>query len=697
MKLNGKTVLLCNCEGTMKLDGEALRRACDADETAVINSHLCRTQIDRFKAALAAGGPVVVACTQEAPLFTEIAAEASTDPASQSALGFTNIRERAGWSQDADGRDGTAKIAALLAEAALDIEPTPSVSLRSEGRCLVYGGDQVALAAAEQLADRLDVTLLLRGGVEVPPPQVTRVPVSTGDIVQAKGHLGRFDLAVRNHAAAKVSSRGHLAFDGGGGESRLQCDLILDLSGGAPLFPGDERRDGYLRPDPGNPAAVQKALYDLAGMVGEFEKPIYVNYDASLCVHARSQIVGCSRCLDNCPTSAIQPDGDHVTIDPFVCGGCGQCSSACPTGAARYALPAADAVTGRLRTLLRAYLAAGGRQPALLLHDPRYGEELISTLARHGRGLPANVLPFPVNEVTQIGLDLLLAALGYGAGRVFILLPPGKTGESAALAQQISYADALTTGLGLGGGRCTILEHTDPSAIETLLYDEGQADSLAHGSFLPGGGRRTVTSLALHELHRAAAEPVAQIMLPEGAPYGAIQVDTDNCTLCLSCVSACPTGAILDNPAAPKLSFMETACVQCGLCRNTCPEKVIQLQPRYNFADSARQAVTLKEEEPFACIRCGEPFGIRSSIEAVIEKLAGRHAMFQNNSAIDRIKMCDNCRVVAQMEDGEFNAGPQRPLPRTTEDDLREREIQRQRAKLKEDFEAHREDDETPG
>jgi ferredoxin len=690
MKLNGKTVLLCNCEGSMSLDGEALRQACSADSAAAINSHLCRTQLETFKAAVQRGEPLVVACTQEAPLFAEIAAEAAPD----TPLGFTNIRERAGWAEQAGQKDATAKIAALLAEATLDIAPTPSLTLKSEGRCLIYGNDAVALEAAAQWADHLDVTLVLQSDAEVTPPPITLVPTFSGDIAWASGHLGAFDLAVRNLAAAGVSSRARLGFADKAVQTKLQCDLILDLSGGTPLFPGGERRDGYLRPDPGNPGAVQKALFDLTAMVGEFEKPIYVAYDGDLCVHSRSRIVGCSRCIDNCPAGAIQPDGDHVKIDPFTCGGCGHCSSVCPTGAASYALPTVEVVLQRLRTLLLAYFAAGGEQPTLLLHDPRHGEEMIAMLARHGRGLPANVIPFPLNEVTQIGLDLLLAALGYGAGRLLILWPPAKDDERAGLEQQIGYTDAMIAGLGFGDSRIMILEQGDPAAVEAVLYDLERADSLTRGGFLHTGGRRTVAALALYDLHRAAPRPVDQVALPEGAPYGAIVVDRDNCTLCLSCVSACPTGAILDNPASPKLSFMETACVQCGLCRNTCPEKVIQLQPRYNFANSARQAVTMKEEEPFECIRCGTPFGVKSSIEIIVEKLAGKHSMFQNPAAIDRIKMCDDCRVAVQMEAGDFNAGPQRPLPRTTEDDLREREVQRQRAKLKADFAARARDDE---
>ena len=104
-----------------------------------------------------------------------------------------------------------------------------------------------------------------------------------------------------------------------------------------------------------------------------------------------------------CPTGAISPAGNHVAIDPYVCAGCGSCASVCPTGAAEYALPPADALMRRVRTLMLAYRNAGGRDGVVLFHDGDHGEPLIDALARFGDGLPANVLPVRVNEVTQVG------------------------------------------------------------------------------------------------------------------------------------------------------------------------------------------------------------------------------------------------------------------------------------------------------
>ncbi|MCH7931923.1 MAG: 4Fe-4S dicluster domain-containing protein [Proteobacteria bacterium] len=667
MEIKGKKFLVCDCEGTMPLDAEALAKACGG-EAPKVYTQLCRSQIGEVQRAVLGETPVVVACTQEAPLFAEVKEDSNPN----ASLSFTNIRERAGWSDQAES--ASAKIAALLAEAALDIPPTPGVSMESQGVTLVYGRDETAIEAAKRLASRLDVTILLTDPDAVLPPKVVDVPVFKGTIAKASGHLGAFDLSVDGYAAMTPSSRGALAFGAPQDGATSTCELILDLTGGPPLFPAPDTRDGYFNPDPGNPAAVEKALFDIADMVGDFEKPIYVNYNPDICVHSRSERVGCTRCLDVCPTSAIAPDGDHVKIDPHVCAGCGSCASVCPTGAATYALPAGDAIFQRLRTLLGTYREAGGTAPVVLVHDTRHGDDMIHAIGRHGRGLPARVLPFALNEVTQVGLEFFAAALAYGAAQVRVLVGPSNRDHLPALAGQVELAESALSGLGYGAGRVALIDAEDPDAVEGELYGLEPVEPPAPASFLPMGGTRTVTMLALRHLHEHAPEPVDILPLPAGSPFGAVAVDTEGCTLCLACIGACPTGALIDNPDRPTVRFQEDACVQCGLCRNTCPESVITLSPRFNFTGEARAQLVLNEEEPFACVRCGKPFGTRASIERTVEKLA-EHSMYAGDpQALDRIKMCSDCRVIVQFEAPQPMATRPRPLTRTTDDYLHERE-----------------------
>jgi ferredoxin len=669
------SIFICSCEDTMPLDAAAVQRGCRGAN--VLSAHqLCRAELDRFRAAAAGGEPLIVGCTQEAPLFSEIADAGAAD------ITYINIRETAGWSKDALAAGP--KMAALLAAAAEPTPDIPFVSFNSEGVILIYGRDEQASAAASLLKDHLDVTVLIKPPADVTPSRVTDFPVVKGTIRAAKGYLGGFELTVDGYAQPAPSSRDALRFGASRDGAMSSCDIVLDISGGAPLFTAPDLRDGYLRADPGDPAAVLQAVLKARDLVGSFDKPRYITFTEDLCAHSRSGIVGCTRCLDLCPAGAIAPAGDHVAIDAYVCAGCGQCAAVCPTGAAAYALPPADSLMRRLRTLLTAYREAGGQQPVVLIHDGEHGTPLIDALARFGDGLPANVLPLAVNEVTQVGLETIAAGFAYGASAMRFLLRAKPRHDIAGLVRTLALAEPILVGLGFGAGGATTIETDDPDALGDALRAIERRDAAPRpASFLPVGAKRDVMRLALRELQRAAPTPVDVVALPQGAPFGTVEINVEGCTLCLACVSACPTGALLDDPERPMLRFAEDACVQCGLCKATCPEKVITLRPQLDFRAATAAARVLKEEEPFHCIRCGKPFGVKSTIERVTAKLEGKHWMFQNSAQrLDVIKMCEDCRVVAiSGQDFDPYGAPPRPNVRTTEDYLREREEQERKGK----------------
>ena len=669
MKDDGRIVLACSCEATMPLDAGALARGCAGELR--LGDQLCGRDLNLFKAAITSGAEVTVSCTQEAPLFAEVAEEVGA----AERVTFANIREYAGWSKDAEAAGP--KMAALLAAAAEPMPAAALVSLESKGVALIYGRDEKAIEAAVRLADHLDVTVLLHRPGEIAPRPANEFPVLQGTIASAKGHLGAFVLRINDYATPLPSSRTHLVFGEPRDGATSHCDLIIDLSGGTPLFTAHDLRSGYLRAEPRNGAAVERALFEASHLVGEFDKPRFVEFRAELCAHSRSRITGCTRCLDVCPTGAISPAGDHVAIDPYICAGCGSCAAVCPTGAEEYALPPADSLMRRLRTLMLAYREAAGRDGVVLFHDGDHGEPLIHALARFGEGLPANVLPVRVNEVTQVGLEAIAALFAYGAVGVKFLARAKPKHDIAALVRTIALAQPIVQALGYGAPGAApivdLIQADDPDALAAALAALPPGIAAASpASFMPRGEKRGVLEFALRELHLAAPQPVDLVPLTPGAPFGGLDINVEGCTLCLSCVSACPTHALSDNAERPMLRFTESLCVQCGLCAATCPEQVISLKPQIDFAAWKAPPRVMKEEEPFHCVECGEAFGTRSSIERVVEKLQNRHWMFSGGAGQNRVRvlmMCEDCRVQAVANESfDPHAAPQRPKVRMSED-----------------------------
>lgn len=643
-----KPLITCDCSGTQTLDTEALSQATGLDVRPACSA-LCTTQIEHAAGALTEGD-ALFCCTQEERLF-----EALADELDRPAPAVLDLRDRAGWS--ADPAPKLAKMSALIAESQIQADPPKTRDVISEGVCLILGPEEVALSAAEQLKDFLGVTVLLERSNTL--PDTRDYDVVMGKLRGAKGALGQFEVTIDALQQRDPGGRGvNLTAPQDGGRS--PCDIILDLRGDSPLFPAPEKREGYLRADPGHAPAVSAAVLAASHMVGTFEKTLYVRAEPLLCAHSRAEQTGCTNCLDLCPTGAITPAGDHVSIDPMICAGCGACSATCPSGAISYDAPAVDLTMRRVQTLAKAYRDIAQSAPRLVVSDS-HGSEMIRMSARHGKGLPADVIPMEVPAVNLFGHAEMVAALA--AGFASVTLIPGRGTDRDPLAVQADLARAI-------GGETSviILDTSDPDQMDEVLYGETAPAACAQ-PVRPMGTRRQITRQAAKALNPG----VESLALPQDAPYGAVLVDNDACTLCLSCVSLCPSGALGDNPDAPQLRFQEDACLQCGLCSTVCPENAITYEPRLDLTETALSQTVLNEEEPFACIECGSLFGVKSTIERITEKLAA-HSMYQNPDALKMIQMCDDCRVNAQFhaQNNPFE-GKERPRPRTTEDYLSKR------------------------
>lgn len=526
---------------------------------------------------------------------------------------------------------------------------TPAnVTYHSRGHALLIGKSDDVYSAARALQGRglASLTLLLTESTAgSPESEAVNSPGASEPLVaqtlsshqlsqlRISGYLGDFRVQLVGDDAPLDVARAMIERDG--------FDLILDLAPTTHTQRWELPPPGYVVMQWQDVEQRTETLDNFVGLVGEFDKPRYFQVNSDLCAHSTSGNIGCTRCLDVCPADAISSiQGrieSHIEIDPFLCQGVGSCTSACPTGAIEFRLPETRRQQDTLSAWLGAYREAGGQVPVLrfITHDSQDAERAAGIV-------PAgHIIDAPLEELGAAGHDQWLTALAAGAAEVRIQLHPNMpTRLSAFLTDQVAQAHALLDALGHDRARVKLIEIADDSGRDALPALTPLTEAPLS---LPEPEKRSRLNRVLARLAELGSPSGERVAVPLGAAYGAIQVDSDACTLCHACVSNCPTPALKSGGKTPALSFREADCVQCGLCEQACPENAITLMPGF-LADEARETRHICHEEPaFECINCGKPFATVSTVATIKQKLAN-HPYFAGEAMI-RLEMCEDCRV----------------------------------------------------
>ncbi|MCW8885032.1 MAG: 4Fe-4S binding protein [Motiliproteus sp.] len=518
----------------------------------------------------------------------------------------------------------------------------PSVSYSAGGKVLVMGPEHRIRLAVDLFSSDSALTCLvteaLPESISAEIEQAAKLAESQSQklfhfpLKAVKGYLGQYLIQVDiNGQAANLAE---LVTDA------KRFDTVLDLNTESHIA-SELKPAGYFHIAPVQGMDdLQAAVEDLSHLRGDFEKPRYIQVNGDLCAHSRNGNTGCTRCLDVCPADAIDVVNGNINVDAHLCHGAGGCATACPTSAIRYGHPQPQLLQQQCKQLIERYLQAGGDSPQLLIHDAEVGLDWIE---KHLAELPGHWLPLQVEEMGAAGLDTWLSALAWGAGQVTLLthdaVPQSIT---QALVSEVEVANRLLNGLAMGN-RVAI-----SSLSESAQWLQQQNPiHWPEAGLNAGEDKRTQISKVMSYLyqHADSKQLGEAVELPKAAAYGAVVIEEDDCTLCMSCVSTCPSKALISASDTPELSFNEDNCVQCGLCEQACPEKIISLQPRYLLdPEQRRNPRVLKEEDPFCCTSCGKPFATKGMVKTMLKRLSG-HSMF-GGDALKRLEMCEDCRVV---------------------------------------------------
>ena len=530
---------------------------------------------------------------------------------------------------------------ALNFSAANTLQSTSLVGYQSRGHCLVIAQLEQGLDVISRLAVKGKTLFVIDNASTEIDRQTTEdgIKVITARAHNLRGYLGAFDCEIGDpQSPGSLAKVAGVSLLGG-------FDTVLDLSE-VPLIDYDVPPFGYYAAAD-NPDALRLAMEELPDMEGEFEKPKYFDYDASICAHSRSGITACTNCVDVCSTGAITSAGDGVLVEPYLCQGCGSCASSCPSGAMKYAYPKPSDAMSQLSGLVAEHYAAGNQQVVVLLHDAENGA---ARLQGYQQDLDASILPLSVEEVASIGMDGWFCALAYGASAVVIDAPSDNSVMHAGLKTQLDIANNILEGIG-HSNRLHLVDEASSVVLNEIAG--GSWPRLPVASFKTFDDKRQTIRMALDHL---TIKPTSSeiIDLSSGSPFGRVIVNKADCTLCLACVTVCPARALQDGETLPQLKFIESSCLQCGLCEKACPEDAISLEQRYLIdSEQALKPVMLNEEKPFNCIVCNTAFATERIIGRMQAKLSG-HWMFEDEKSMRRLKMCEDCRVkdIFQQESG---------------------------------------------
>ena len=356
--------------------------------------------------------------------------------------------------------------------------------------------------------------------------------------------------------------------------------------------------------------------------LGGYKYKNFIVYDSSICqYHERNEEI-CGKCAEVCPTVSILKEDEtkHLVFSDIDCHGCGGCISVCPSGALDY--------TQLPRSAFSEIKEFYEDKVALII--PRK----MSLESLHVE-LPKNTLPLAVEGEKFLHEAHFLSLLQTSGKSVIFysdFISKG-TGDAIALVNEVFKRKY---------DKPAIFIAKDAQELEFALSKVESFPECKYGINESDLRKREIFSARL--AHLVGDDDLGIVKTKEHIHYGNITINTEACTLCLSCVGACNVRALTAHPEDNSLRFNPSICTNCTYCEVICPEKdclsvqrdEIALNPEY-----FKQNIMAKDEL-FKCVECGVEFAPKKAVEKIANMMI---PMFGGDEVkIKTLYCCANCK-----------------------------------------------------
>ncbi len=369
--------------------------------------------------------------------------------------------------------------------------------------------------------------------------------------------------------------------------------------------------------------SIDSMINAIEDLIGDFTYENTILYNENKCqYHHRSKTGNsyCYECENICPTFAITKDDElkELRFSDIDCIFCGKCVGVCPSGA----MQKANAPLIEITKAARLYQ---DKIPLIV------GKQDIEYISQINDIKDSQVIPLVLPNINMLNEVYLLSILQSTGTQCLIYGNIESNLHDAIEFVNEIYNKIFNQKAIYTQNELTSFNDIKISSFPKYIYN-AESTEFSREIF----AERIKFFIKDNDYGILENKPSIK--------YTDLNIRSDKCTLCMSCVESCNTNALISSKSNFELLFNPSKCTTCNVCVDICPEHAIEMPlDGFRLHTSFFEYKTQAYDEPFKCIECGKIFASEKSITKVQSIML---PLFGNDEVKKKsILCCADCKV----------------------------------------------------